>query len=81
MSESKQASERMGRLIDNFLLMFVGLKLAGFIEWSWWWVMAPLWGAFLLGVAANIPEAYRKAQQQKEWRRLKAAKAARNGSE
>ena len=25
-------------------LLFVGLKLAGVIGWSWWWVLAPLWG-------------------------------------
>jgi hypothetical protein len=24
--------------------LFVGLKLAGIINWSWWWVMLPLWG-------------------------------------
>ena len=24
------------------LLLFIGLKLGGVIDWSWWWVMAPL---------------------------------------
>ncbi|WP_199228358.1 MULTISPECIES: hypothetical protein [unclassified Caulobacter] len=24
-------------------LLFIGLKLAAFITWSWWWVLAPLW--------------------------------------
>jgi hypothetical protein len=23
---------------------FLGLKLAGAVSWSWWWVTAPLWG-------------------------------------
>lgn len=27
-----------------FTLLFVGLKLTGYIEWSWLWVLAPLWG-------------------------------------
>ena len=27
----------------GFLLLFVGLKLTGFIDWSWLWVLAPLW--------------------------------------
>lgn len=22
---------------------FVVLKLTGYIDWSWWWVLAPLW--------------------------------------
>jgi hypothetical protein len=25
------------------LLLFVGLKLTGFINWSWWWVLSPFW--------------------------------------
>lgn len=24
-------------------LLFVGLKLSGHIDWSWWWVISPLW--------------------------------------
>jgi hypothetical protein len=26
-----------------FLLLFVALKLTHQIDWSWWWVLAPLW--------------------------------------
>lgn len=32
-------------------IIFVVLKLVGVIAWSWWWVLSPLWIAFLLGVA------------------------------
>jgi hypothetical protein len=28
-------------------VLFVGLKLTGYITWSWWWVTAPFWGGFL----------------------------------
>lgn len=28
-------------------VLFVGLKLANIIDWSWWWVLAPLWGPLL----------------------------------
>ena len=24
-------------------LIFVTLKLVGFITWSWWWVLRPIW--------------------------------------
>jgi hypothetical protein len=24
-------------------LLFVGLKLGHIIDWSWWWVVSPLW--------------------------------------
>lgn len=32
-------------------ILFIGLKLGGIIDWSWWWVTAPLWGGFALVVA------------------------------
>lgn len=31
------------------LVLFIGLKLTGYITWSWWWVLAPFWAP--LGVA------------------------------
>jgi hypothetical protein len=24
-------------------ILFIGLKLTGFIDWSWWVVLSPLW--------------------------------------
>ena len=24
-------------------LIFITLKLTGYIAWSWWWVLAPIW--------------------------------------
>ena len=24
-------------------LIFITLKLTGYIAWSWWWVLAPMW--------------------------------------
>ena len=37
-------------------LLFIGLKLTDYIDWSWWWVLAPLWvvPAFILGVTCLI---------------------------
>lgn len=29
-------------VFDLFLVLFVGLKIAGVINWSWWWVLSPL---------------------------------------
>ncbi|WP_280412586.1 hypothetical protein [Nocardia asiatica] len=33
-------------------LVFLVLKLTGYIDWSWWYVTAPLWGplAFVGGI-------------------------------
>lgn len=35
-------------------LMFIGFKLTGYIEWSWWWVLAPLWAPFALILAVIL---------------------------
>jgi hypothetical protein len=35
-------------------VVFVTLKLAGVIDWSWWWVTLPFWGSFALFVAIVI---------------------------
>ncbi len=36
-------------------VLFVGLKLTGFIAWSWLWVLAPLWISFaVIGVVMII---------------------------
>lgn len=24
-------------------VLFIGLKLTGYITWSWWWVLSPIW--------------------------------------
>lgn len=29
-------------------LLFIALKLMGHIDWSWWWVLAPIWGPVAL---------------------------------
>lgn len=29
-------------------IAFIVLKLTGYIDWSWWWVTAPVWGGFVL---------------------------------
>lgn len=36
-------------------ILFIGLKLTGYINWSWWWVLAPIWGGFaILGVVLLV---------------------------
>lgn len=34
--------------IGLLFLVFLVLKLCKVINWSWWWVTAPLWGILLL---------------------------------
>jgi uncharacterized protein (DUF983 family) len=31
-------------------VLFIGLKLTGYISWSWWWVLSPLWISALIAL-------------------------------
>ena len=50
---------------DLLLVTFVVLKLTGVIDWSWWWVLSPIWimGAItgLIFVGAFIYVSVKKA--------------------
>lgn len=35
-------------------ITFLVLKLTEVIDWSWWWITAPLWGGFALITALVI---------------------------
>ena len=35
-------------------VLFVGLKLTGYINWSWWWVLSPLWIPLAVGVVVGL---------------------------
>lgn len=37
--------------LELLFLLFLGLKLADKIDWSWWWVFSPLWIPVALVVA------------------------------
>lgn len=53
MAKSGNSSSSSGVSALGLLgVLFVGLKLTGYINWSWWWVTAPFWGS--LAVAALI---------------------------
>ena len=32
-------------------IVFITLKLMGYITWSWWWVLAPLWAPLVVVLA------------------------------
>ena len=47
MAENSSSSGGVG-FFGLMFLIFMTLKLTGVIDWSWWWVTAPLWGGFAL---------------------------------
>jgi hypothetical protein len=41
---SKNSSSSSGVGFGGLLtILFIGLKLTGHIDWSWWWVLSPIW--------------------------------------
>lgn len=49
MSNQNTSSSSVG-LPSLLTVLFVGLKLAGVISWSWLWVLSPLWIPFVFAV-------------------------------
>lgn len=42
---------------DGLQLLFIGLKLAGAIDWRWFWVFAPTWITVLVMVILIVVSA------------------------
>jgi hypothetical protein len=45
MGSSNSSSSGIG-FAGMLAILFIGLKLTHYINWSWWWVLSPLWGGF-----------------------------------
>jgi hypothetical protein len=44
MSDSNSSGSNGGIGFCGMLaILFIGLKLTHHIDWSWWWVLSPLW--------------------------------------
>lgn len=46
-SSSSSSSSGIG-FAGLLTIVFITLKLTGYIDWSWWWVLSPLWISGLL---------------------------------
>ena len=43
MGEKKTVTASGSGISTILLVVFIVLKCTGLINWSWWWVLAPLW--------------------------------------
>lgn len=61
MSGSSSSSSGMG-FLGGLQLLFVALKLTGYVEWPWWQVLIPawLWLGFMAAVLALLGLACRE---------------------
>ena len=50
MSNTSSSSSGGIGITGLLTVLFVALKLMGYITWSWWWVLSPLWIILLLAL-------------------------------
>ena len=48
---SNETSTASFPFLSILCLIFITLKLTGFIVWSWWMVLSPIWIPFAVAVA------------------------------
>lgn len=55
MQESSNSSPVVGIGFFGLLgIVFIVLKLIGYIDWSWWIVLSPIWGSILARILILI---------------------------
>ncbi|SDE73466.1 hypothetical protein SAMN05421544_12132 [Riemerella columbipharyngis] len=52
--ENKTNSRGLG-FLGVLTLIFITLKLIGYIDWSWWWVLSPLLIPLIIGILILAP--------------------------
>lgn len=51
--ESNTASGGVG-FFGLLTVLFIGLKLTKVISWSWWWILAPMWGPIAIALVLLV---------------------------
>jgi len=61
---SKESSSSGVSFVGLLTILFIALKLTNFIDWSWWWVLSPIWlGPLILVFAVFLLVFIRKAKE------------------
>lgn len=51
MNKNNQNTSSGVTFASLLFLLFLALKLTHVIDWSWWWITAPLWIPFIIVIA------------------------------
>lgn len=52
-SSSSSSSSGIG-FVGLLAIVFIALKLVGILDWSWWWVLSPIWIGAIVGVTVCV---------------------------
>lgn len=55
MSEKSSSSSSGIGFVGLLTVLFIGLKLTNYIDWSWWWVLSPIWISWALVLLIILP--------------------------
>ncbi|MFW6377528.1 MAG: hypothetical protein ACOCZ5_02670, partial [bacterium] len=50
MSDNSNTTSGGIGFIGLLTILFIGLKLTNYIDWSWWWILSPLWISAGIGI-------------------------------
>ncbi len=53
MKENNSKGPHIG-FVGLLTLIFITLKLTDYIDWSWWWVLSPLWISFSMVIVIIV---------------------------
>lgn len=55
MNDNTKNTTRAGITFTEALtLLFIALKLLNVIDWSWWWVLSPIWVTLIIAIIGII---------------------------
>ena len=55
MSNQNTSSNSSGiGFVGLLTIVFITLKLTNFIDWSWWWVLSPIWISLSFGLMIAV---------------------------
>ena len=74
----QQSMKELRWFLTALLLLFIGLKLSGHIEWSWWWVMAPFWIPFSVSATLALILVIARLFETEEQKKIRRAREALN---
>jgi len=53
-NKNKIKSNKTGNPMVSLTILFIILKIFGAIDWSWIWVLSPLWLPFVFGISVIL---------------------------
>ena len=52
---SKESSSSGISFMGMLTILFITLKLTNYIDWSWWWILSPMWlPLFVILISAGL---------------------------